>query len=229
MKIVYWSDYACPYCYIGEVRMKKALSELGITADLKMKAFRLDPYAGQHAESDTVTRFAKKYMLSNEQAAANIEHISQLGKAEGLDFKYATTLFTNTMDAHRLTKLAQSKSAELADAVSEKLYKAYFTDNLELADRELLTKIGTECGLDETEITEMLESDRYEDDVRLDEREAARYGIHGVPYFVINGKLAISGAEATDTLKIALAKAAKEGAVEPAQGMTCGPDGCKVG
>lgn len=229
MKIVYWSDYACPYCYIGEVRMKKALSELGIAADLEMKAFQLDPYAGQHAESDTVTRFAKKYMLSKEQAAANIEHISQLGKAEGLDFKYATTLFTNTMDAHRLTKLAQSKSAKLADAVSEKLYKAYFTDNLELADRELLTKIGTECGLDETEITEMLESDRYEDDVRLDEREAARYGIHGVPYFVINGKLAISGAEATDTLKIALAKAAKEGAVKPAQGMTCGPDGCKIG
>ena len=229
MKIVYWSDYACPYCYIGEVRMKKALSELGITADLEMKAFRLDPYAGQHAESDTVTRFAKKYMLSKEQAAANIEHISQLGKAEGLDFKYATTLFTNTMDAHRLTKLAQSKSAELADAVSEKLYKAYFTDNLELADRELLTKIGTECGLDEKEITEMLVSSNYEDEVRLDEREAARYGIHGVPYFVINGKLAISGAEATDTLMIALAKAAKEETVGSAPGMTCGPDGCKVG
>ena len=229
MKIVYWSDYACPYCYIGEVRMKKALSELGITADLEMKAFRLDPYAGQHAESDTVTRFAKKYMLSKEQAAANIEHISQLGKAEGLDFKYATTLFTNTMDAHRLTKLAQSKSAELADAVSEKLYKAYFTDNLELADRELLTKIGTECGLDETEIREMLVSSNYEDEVRLDEREAARYGIHGVPYFVINGKLAISGAEATDTLMIALAKAAKEETVGSAPGMTCGPDGCKVG
>ena len=229
MKIVYWSDYACPYCYIGEVRMKKALSELGITADLEMKAFRLDPYAGQHAESDTVTRFAKKYMLSKEQAAANIEHISQLGKAEGLDFKYATTLFTNTMDAHRLTKLAQSKSAELADAVSEKLYRAYFTDNLELADRELLTKIGTECGLDEKEITEMLVSSNYEDEVRLDEREAARYGIHGVPYFVINGKLAISGAEATDTLMIALAKAAKEETVGSAPGMTCGPDGCKVG
>ena len=229
MKIVYWSDYACPYCYIGEVRMKKALSELGITADLEMKAFRLDPYAGQHAESDTVTRFAKKYMLSREQAAANIEHISQLGKAEGLDFKYATTLFTNTMDAHRLTKLAQSKSAELADTVSEKLYKAYFTDNLELADHELLTKIGTECGLDEKEITEMLVSSNYEDEVRLDEREAARYGIHGVPYFVINGKLAISGAEATDTLKIALAKAAKEETVGSAQGKTCGPDGCKVG
>ncbi len=229
MKIVYWSDYACPYCYIGEVRMKKALSELGIAADLEMKAFQLDPYAGQHAESDTVTRFAKKYILSKEQAAANIAHISKLGEAEGLDFKYATTLFTNTMDAHRLTKLAQSKSAKLADAVSEKLYKAYFTDNLELADRELLKKIGTECGLDKSEIMETLESDRYEDDVRLDEREAARYGIHGVPYFVINGKLAISGAEATDTLKIALAKAAKEETVGSARGMTCGPDGCKIG
>ena len=65
--------------------------------------------------------------------------------------------------------------------------------------------------------------------MRLDEREAARYGIHGVPYFVINGKLAISGAEATDTLMIALAKAAKEETVRSAQGMTCGPDGCKVG
>ena len=227
MKITYWSDYACPYCYIGEARVKKALAELGIDCELEMKAFQLDPNAGAHAESDTVTRFAKKYGLSKENAASQIDHISQLGRDEGIDFKYATTLFTNTMDAHRLTKLAQSKSNAIADKLSERLYDAYFTKNLELADKELLAKIADECGLDRAEVKEVLNSDKYRDEVLLDEREAARYGIHAVPYFVINGRYAISGAQPTDVIKSALEKIQSEEQTEqPADGAHCGPDGC---
>ena len=101
MKITYWSDYACPYCYIGEARMKKALDEIAehenFDVDIEMKAFQLDPSAGEHATGDTQTRFAKKYGISYEHAGRSIEHISELGMAEGIDFRYATTLFTNTM------------------------------------------------------------------------------------------------------------------------------------
>ena len=131
MKITYWSDYACPYCYIGEARLKKAISMIDAAKDIEieMKAFQLDPTAGDHATADTQTRFAHKYGLSMEHAAHSIEHISELGRAEGLDFKYATTLFTNTMDAHRLTKLAQTKGdPALTEMVIERLFKAYFTD-----------------------------------------------------------------------------------------------------
>ena len=231
MKITYWSDYACPYCYIGETRLKKAIKELPEfgNVELEMKAFQLDPSAGEHAAGDTQTRFAHKYGLSMEHAARSIEHISGLGRAEGLDFRYATTLFTNTMDAHRLTKLAQSKGADIADRVSEALYKAYFTDNKELADKELLKQIGIECGLEEKEITDVLESDKYRDDVILDEREAARYGINAVPYFVI-GQYGIPGAQDAEGMKSVLLKALAEedAAVQSDAGMSCGPDGCRI-
>lgn len=232
MKITYWSDYACPYCYIGEARLKKAIADIPELKDveIEMKAFQLDPSAGGHAAGDTQTRFAHKYGISMQEAGETIEHISQMGIAEGLDFKYATTLFTNTMDAHRLTKLAQSKNdPELAEKIIEALFKAYFTDNKELADKELLQKIGEDAGLDTEEVKEVLSSDKYKDEVLLDEREAARYGIHAVPFFVV-GQYGISGAQSVDGMKATIMKVMEEsaGAVTE-QGMSCGPAGCHIG
>ena len=232
MKITYWSDYACPYCYIGEARLKKAIDDIPELKDveIEMKAFQLDPSAGEHAAGDTQTRFAHKYGISMQEAGETIEHISQMGIAEGLDFKYATTLFTNTMDAHRLTKLAQSKNdPQLVEQVIEALFKAYFTDNKELADKELLQKIGEDAGLDAEEVKEVLSSDKYKDEVLLDEREAARYGIHAVPFFVV-GQYGISGAQSVDGMKATIMKVMEEsaGAVTE-QGMSCGPDGCHIG
>lgn len=232
MKITYWSDYACPYCYIGEARLKKAIADIPELKDveIEMKAFQLDPSAGEHAAGDTQTRFAHKYGISMQEAGETIEHISQMGIAEGLDFKYATTLFTNTMDAHRLTKLAQSKNdPELTEKIIEALFKAYFTDNKELADKELLQKIGEDAGLDAEEVKEVLSSDKYKDEVLLDEREAARYGIHAVPFFVV-GQYGISGAQSVDGMKATIMKVMEEsaGAVTE-QGMSCGPDGCHIG
>ena len=233
MKITYWSDYACPYCYIGEIRLKKAIKSFGISDEIEveMKSFQLDPTAGEHAVGDTQTRFAKKYGLSMEMAGQRIEHISQMGIDEGLDFKYATTLFTNTMDAHRLTKLAQSKKdAALTEKVIERLFKAYFTDNRELADKILLQTIGEECGLDNEEVREVLSSDRYKDDVLLDEREAGRYGVYAVPYFTI-GRYGISGAQSVETLKGAIQKVLNEEknpTIFTSGDGNCGPDGCRI-
>lgn len=229
MKITYWSDYACPYCYIGEARLKKAIAEIPDIGkvELEMKAFQLDPSAGEHATGDTQTRFAHKYGLSMEHAARSIEHISEMGRGEGLDFRYATTLFTNTMDAHRLTKLAQNKGADVADRVIEALFKAYFTDNKELASKELLQQIGEDCGLDAKEVKELLASDQYKDEVILDEREAARYGIHAVPYFVV-GQYGIPGALSVEDMKKTILKVMQEQQVQTDQGMSCGPDGCRI-
>lgn len=232
MKITYWSDYACPYCYIGEARLKKAIEDIPGLKDIEieMKAFQLDPTAGEHATGDTQTRFAHKYGISMQEAGQTIEHISRMGIAEGLDFKYATTLFTNTMDAHRLTKLAQSKNEpELADRVIEALFNAYFSDNKELTDKELLQKIGEDCGLDALEVKEVLASDKYKDEVILDEREASRYGIHAVPFFVV-GQYGISGAQSVEGMKAAIMKVLEEQKdVQPEQGMACSPDGCRIG
>lgn len=234
MKIVYWSDYSCPYCYIGEARLRKAIGCISNMekVEVEMKSFQLDPTAGEHAVSDTQTRFAKKYGLSMEMAGSQIEHISEMGREEGLDFRYATTRFTNTMDAHRLTKLAQKKGSEIADRIIDRLFQAYFSENLELADHDLLQRIGVECGLPADEVQEVLGSDQYRDEVILDEREAERYGIHAVPFFVVAGKYGISGAQSVEGMKTVLRKALDESMIQlanGAEGMSCGPDGCRIG
>ena len=202
MKIVYWSDYACPYCYIGEARLKRALSELNIPVEVEMKSFQLDITAPKKSNGDTQTRFAHKYGISLAQAGVQIEVISRMGRDEGLDFKYASTLFTNTMDAHRLTKLAQSKKdPALTERLIESLFRAYFTDNKELADVELLQKIGEESGLAASEVRSLLASNQFEDEVKNDELEAFERGIHGVPFYIIGSKYTISGTRDSDGMK----------------------------
>lgn len=232
MQITYWSDYACPYCYIGEARLKSAIRELGKEDEitLEMQAFQLDPTAPEKSNGTTLDRFAAKYGLSKVQAADQIENISQMGREEGLEFNYATTLFTNTMDAHRLTKYACEKDAKIGDALIEGLFKAYFSDNKELADYDVLIKAALEAGLTEEETEKVLKSDDYRDEVLLDEREAARYGIHAVPFFVV-GKYGIPGALSTEQMKATILKTLEDEIEEekPAAGISCGPDGCRIG
>ena len=202
MKIVYWSDYACPYCYIGGARLKKALKGLDFPVEIEMKSFQLDVTAPKKSNGDTQTRFANKYGISFAQAGLQIEVISKMGRDEGLDFKYATTLFTNTMDAHRLTKLAQSKNDPvLTEKLIENLFKAYFTDNKELADIKVLQDIGGKSGLNSLEVKNLLESSQFEEDVKKDEYEAFQRGIHGVPFYIIDGKYTISGTQNSDLMK----------------------------
>ena len=222
MKIEIWSDYACPFCYIGEKRLQRALSELGDkNISVEFKSFELDPSASRQVQSSTAERFAIKYGLTLEAATERIEQISRMGRNEGIDFRYLTTRYTNTFDALRLTKLAQSQGH---DEIIEKFFDAYFTKNLELSDHAVLKKIALDCGLDGNEVDAVLSSDRYAEDVRADEIQAARLGIHGVPYFVVGGKYGLSGAQPSDILKQAITDALTE---ENFDGMTCGADGCR--
>ncbi|MBQ9298943.1 MAG: DsbA family oxidoreductase [Clostridia bacterium] len=231
MKIIYWSDYACPYCYIGETYLKQAVRNLGMEdqIEVEMKAFELDPDAGKAYAGPTVDRFAKKYGLSLQGAQARIDGISQMGRDAGLDFRYAETRYTNTFDAHRLTKLArQSEDKGLAGRLSERLYKAYFSEGLELADHDVLLRIAAEEGMDDDAVKALLSTDEYAMDVRLDEREATRYGVHGVPYFVLNGQLAIPGALPVESMEQAIRQAMEVEQKPQTQGMACGPDGCHI-
>ncbi len=211
MKIVYWSDYACPYCYIGEARLKKAIKDLDFPVEVEMKSFQLDVTAPKKSNGDTQTRFANKYGISFAQAGIQIEVISRMGRSEGLDFKYATTLFTNTMDAHRLTKLAQSKNdPALTERLIENLFKAYFTDNKELADFDVLQDIGEKSGLASFEVKNLLASNQFEEDVKKDEYEAFQRGIHGVPFYIIGDKYTISGTQNADLMREAILEVHKK-------------------
>ena len=222
MKIEIWSDYACPFCYIGEKRLEKALAAIpDKNIEVIFKSFELDPTAPKNVTSNTVDRFAQKYGLTKDEAADRIEQISEMGRAEGIDFKYASTLYTNTFDALRLTKLAQDKGRT---EIIEKLFDAYFTKNLELSNFDVLKKIAAECGLDSAEVEKVLNSDKYAAEVRADEMQAARLGVHGVPFFIVGEKYTLSGAQPAKILQQAIEDYLAENSLD---GMTCGADGCK--
>ena len=199
-----WSDFACPYCYIGETRLEKAIEELGVKDDVRIdyRAFELDPEASKEVVSSTPERFAKKYRLSLDGAKEQIEQISSLGRELGIDFNYATTQYSNTRDAHRLMKLAEAKyDCETVSRLNELLFKAYFVENLVLADHSVLLAKALEAGMKEDEVKEVLDSNKYDDEVRFDEREAMMRGVHGVPYIVFNGDFAVQGALTLDGFK----------------------------
>lgn len=173
MKITYWSDYACPYCYIGETRVKKAMNKLGLEniVSFEMKAFQLDPYAPVQSVGPTQKRFAQKYGISYGQAGQRIKQISALGRQEGLSFNYLSTLFTNTMDAHRLTKLVQETgSKEQVEELKSALFQAYFADNKELADHEVLLAAAVQVGFDQETVETFLEGERFKQQVLLIKR-----------------------------------------------------------
>lgn len=235
MTLTIWSDFACPYCYIGETRLQRAIEELGLQNDvvIDFRAFELDPTASKEVVSSTPERFAQKYRLSLEDAKEQIEQISALGRELGIDFRYATTQYSNTRDAHRLMKLAEAKyDRETVGRLNEALFKAYFVENLVLADHKVLLDKAVGVGMDEADVKEVLDSDKYDDEVRFDEREAMMRGVRGVPYVVFNGNFAVPGAMTIDSFKSALQRELKkQKAEEPKveeRAHICGPDGCQL-
>ena len=236
MTLTIWSDFACPYCYIGETRLEKAIEELGIKDDVQIdyRAFELDPTAPKEVTTTTPERFARKYGLSVDGAKQQSEHISELGRELGIDFRYMTTRDSNTRDAHRLMKLAEEKyDRATVRRLNEALFAAYFTENLVLSDHDVLTAKAVSVGMDEKEVREMLASDKYDDEVRFDEREAGMRGVRGVPYIVFNGEFAVPGAMSIDNFRQALKRemdktADKSSDAITGRAHTCGPDGCQL-
>lgn len=214
MKITYWSDFACPYCYIGNTRLKRAIEDLNLDVDVDIRAFELDQNAAKDVQSTTVERFAIKYGLSMEDAQKQVSQISQLGIDEGIDFKYESTLYTNTRDAHRLMKLAQDKHPEVVEKLATMLFDAYFVENKKLAEYEVLLEIGKKAGLNENEINEVLESDMYNSNVEEDEDIALSGGVHAVPFYLFDNKYAIPGALSYEDFKSVLSQIIEESEVD---------------
>lgn len=237
INLTLWSDFACPYCYIGEERLQRAIDELGLTDNVTVdfRAFELDPTAPKEVTTTTPERFATKYRLSVDDAKQQIEHISELGRELGIDFRYMTTRYSNTRDAHRLMKLAEAKyDRDTVGRLNKALFAAYFTENLVLSDHKVLLDKAIGVGLKEEDVREVLDTDKYDDEVRFDEREAMMRGVHGVPYIVINGSFAIPGAMSIEGFKSALQRELKKQGDETASHQAterphiCGPDGCQL-
>lgn len=229
MKITYWSDFACPYCYIGNTRLKRAIKDLNLEVEFDIRAFELDQNAPKNVQSTTVERFAQKYGLSIEDAKKQVSQISSLGIEEGIDFKYESTLYTNTRDAHRLMKLAQDKHPETVEKLATSLFDAYFVENLKLAEHDVLLEIGLKAGLDENEITEVLKSNSYDSKVKEDEEIALSGGIHAVPFYLFDHKYSIPGALSYEDFKSVLSQIIAESEVDDDKDTDNCADGvCKI-
>jgi predicted DsbA family dithiol-disulfide isomerase len=236
MKVEIWSDVVCPWCYIGKRRFEAALARFAHAEDVELvwRSFELDSTAGP---SDTqqgsyVARLATKYGSSTEQAQGMIDTMTAAAAEEGLDFRFDLARPGNTFDAHRLLHLA--KEHGLQDTLKERLDRATFTEGSPASDHGALRGLALEVGLPQDRVDAVLGSDEFAADVRADEDQARAYGISGVPFFVIEGKYGISGAQPADTVLQALEQAWTERSpltlVTPAGGDApgCEGDSCTV-
>ncbi|MGP3562209.1 DsbA family oxidoreductase [Geobacillus sp. BK01] len=235
MKIEVWSDFVCPFCYIGKRRLEQALEQFPHRENVEIvfRSFELDPNAKKETPLTIHEIIANKYGISLEEAKRANADIGRQAEAVGLTFRFETMKPTNTFDAHRLAQYAKEKG-KLNDMV-ERLFYAYFTESKFISDRDVLLALAEAAGLDRTEAEEVLAGGRYTEEVRRDEEEAAALGVRGVPFFVLNRKYAVSGAQPVEVFRQALEKVWEEeqqtSPLQPLatdQGGTCTDEGCSI-
>lgn len=237
MKIEIWSDIVCPFCLIGKRHLELALEEFEHRDEVEIiwRSFELDPAAPAVIEGTLAQAVARKYGMSLEQSEASQRDIAARAQAVGLTFNWEQARYGNTFDAHRMIHLAAAHGK--ASAAQHAFKTAYFTDGLAVSDPEVIRQVAHRLGLPAGEVEEVLSTDRYAEAVRADEAQARDYGISGVPFFLIEGKWAINGAQPVDFLLGGLRQVWAELHPEPKAptlltvpgvdgGATCGPEGC---
>ncbi len=239
LRIDVWSDIACPWCYVGKRRLEAALDGFEHKAEVEVvwRAFELDPEAPRERVEDGpyARRLAAKYRTSEAEAQKRIDHLVRTAAGDGLELRFDRIRPGNTFDAHRVLHLADS--ARRQDAVKERFLRGYLSDGRAIGDPAVVRELAVDAGLDARQVDEVLAGDRYAAEVRADEALARELGIRGVPCFVMDRRLGVSGAQPVEVLAGALAEAWKtlpprDAAAGPAaddaaaEGAVCGPDGC---
>ncbi|MBL4678469.1 MAG: DsbA family oxidoreductase [Mucilaginibacter sp.] len=230
MKVEIWSDVMCPFCYIGKRRFEEALAQFPHKdkVEIEWKSYQLNP------DMKTDLSVSHTQYLSNikgwtEDYVHQMDaHVTQMAAEVGLTYNLESAVVANSFKAHRFGHLA--KQHGLGDAAEEALFKAYFTDSKNTDDDATLIELGVSIGLDAGLVKEILTSDAFTDDVRRDIAEAQQLGIRGVPFFVMNDKYGVSGAQPAPIFTQTLEKAFEEWgqqrpALEVIDGPVCGPDG----
>ena len=207
VKVEIWSDVVCPWCYIGKRRFEAALSAFPHrdAIEVTYRSFELDPHAEVNSGESTTERLAEKYGVSLEQAAGMNRRVTSIAAGEGLDYHLENARHANTVKAHRLIHFAADKGRQ--NEALERIMTAYFSEGEDIGDTATLVRLATEAGLDADEARAVLESDDYSDAVRADERRAAMLGITGVPFFVVDERYGVSGAQPAEFLREVLERA----------------------
>jgi predicted DsbA family dithiol-disulfide isomerase len=210
MQVEIWSDFVCPFCYIGKRKFEAALERFPNKNEVEViyRSFELDPNAQKDVDYDVHDMLASKYGMSRERAKEMNDEMAGQAQSVGLTYHFDTMVVTNTFDAHRLAHFA-AKHNKMAE-MTERLLKAYFTESKHIGDHETLADLAAETGLDRKEVVRMLAGDEFTKEVHSDEQAASQLGARGVPFFVINRKYAISGAQSSEVFLQALLKAWEE-------------------
>lgn len=207
MKVEIWSDIVCPWCYIGKRRFEAALAQFVHRDQVEIiwHSFELDPDTPQSSDETLVEMLMNKYGTSRQQALGQLKQVTDLAAKEGLAYQLEAGKPANTFNAHRLIHLAAKHN--LQEAMKERLLRAHLVENLPVNDKETLVQLATEVGIESEEAQKMLADDTYTDDVVADKQRARMFGITGVPFFAIDEKYGISGAQPTEVFLKALEQA----------------------
>ncbi len=206
MRVDIWSDVICPWCYVGKARFEKALSSFAHRDEVEVvyHSFELDPGYPKDSRETTFAMLSRKHGMSEADARAAESRVADLAAAEGLGFQPERPV-GNTFDIHRVLHLGQAKGvqAELLRAVNE----AYFAHGRQVFDRDVITEIAAGAGLDAAVAGDVIDGDAYAEEVRQDELQARQLGVSGVPFFVFDMALGVSGAQPTELFGRALEQA----------------------
>jgi predicted DsbA family dithiol-disulfide isomerase len=230
LRIDIWSDIACPWCYVGKRRLEAALARFPERGSVEVvwRAFELDPSAPRLLDKTVsyAERLARKYGTSTAQAQGMIDRMTNIAREDGLDFHFERIRPGHTFDAHRILHFAAERGKQ--DAVKERFLRGYLSEGEPIGEPETLVRLAAEAGLDEEQVRGTLMSNAHAREVRADENEAHENGISGVPFFLLGGRYAVSGAQPVDLLLRALGRAWSEQATPVAfeEGAACGPEGC---
>jgi predicted DsbA family dithiol-disulfide isomerase len=208
IKVDIWSDVQCPWCYIGKRKFEEGAKLFGDDVEVEYHSFELAPDTPVDFDGSPADYLAQRKGLGMAQVEQMLERVTSIAKSVGLDYDYDHVHQTNTVISHELLHFAKSKGRQLE--MKERLLKAYFVNGEHVGRIPDLVEIAADLGFDRAEVTEALESHRYLADVKADVAQAAEYGINGVPFFVIDGKYGVSGAQEAQTFANVLEKVKSE-------------------
>lgn len=214
VKVDIWSDIQCPWCYIGKRKFESGVEQFGAEVEVEYHSFELAPDTPVDFEGSPADYLSQRKGMPLPQVEEMLENVSAVAKSVGLDFDYGAVHQTNTVKAHELIHYAKAKGRQLE--MKERLLKAYFISGEHVGRVEGLADIAAELGFDHADVVRALESNEYLPAVKADVTQAQEYGISGVPFFVIDGKYGISGAQEAASFTQALQQARDEKAAATA-------------
>ena len=198
IKIDVWSDVACPWCYIGKRKLENGLAEYAagenaLEVEVEYHSFELSPDTPVDFEGTTTSYLAERKGMPVAQVEQMLERVTGIASDVGLDYDFGHVKHTNTVKAHQLIHYAKAHGVQLE--AKERLLKAYFVEGRHVGRVEDLADLAAEMGLDRDDVVRSLNADEYLPAVHADQQQAVAYGIQGVPFFVIDGRYGVSGAQ----------------------------------